>query len=119
MADVRYAAETARVFVRALAANGTTTALVFGSHFAPATACLFEAAGAAGLRVVSGLVVSDRLLRPDLHRAPEAAYRDSADLIRTFHGRGRLLYAVTPRFALSTSEAMLEMCQTLLRENPG
>ena len=41
------------------------------------------------------------------------------DMIRRFHGKGRLLYAVTPRFALSTSEAMLEVCQTLLREHAG
>jgi guanine deaminase len=119
MSDARYAAETARIFVRALASNGTTTALVFGSHFAPATTCLFEAAEAMGLRVASGLVLSDRLLRPDLHQWPEAAYRDCTKMIQRFHGKGRLLYAVTPRFALSTSEAMLEVCQTLLREHPG
>ncbi len=65
------------------------------------------------------MVLSDRRLRPELHQLPEAAYRDSTDLIRRFHGQGRLLYAVTPRFALSASEAMLEVCQTLLRENPG
>ena len=119
MADVNYACQTAQTFVRALAAYGTTTALVFGSHFAPATACLFEAAAATGVRVISGLVVSDRLLRPDLHQSPEVAYRDSTKLIDEFHGRGRLLYAVTPRFALSTSEAMLEVCQTLMREHQG
>jgi len=117
MADVAYARQTAETFVRALAAHGTTTALVFGAHFAPATAALFDAAGAAGLRVASGLVLSDRLLRPDLHQTPEEAYRTSLDLIRRYHGRGRLLYVVTPRFARSTSEAMLEVCQTLLREH--
>ena len=69
--------------------------------------------------MISGLVLSDRRLRPDLHVPPEAAYRASTELIRRFHGRGRLRYAVTPRFALSTSEAMLEICQTLLRENEG
>jgi guanine deaminase len=119
MADARYAAETARTFVRSLVSNGTTTALVFGSHFAPATRCLFEASEAAGLRVASGLVLSDRTLRPDLHQSPEAAYRESSGMIAGFHGKGKLLYAVTPRFALSTSEAMLEVCQALLRENPG
>ena len=76
MADARYAAETARIFVRALAANGTTTALVFGSQFAEATALLFEAANAAGLRVAGGLVMSDRMLRPDLHQSTAAAYRE-------------------------------------------
>ncbi len=118
MADVAYARQTADTFVRALAAHGTTTALVFGAHFAPATAALFDAAGASGLRIASGLVLSDRLLRPDLHQTPEEAYRASVDLIRRFHGQGRLRYAVTPRFARSTSEAMLEVCQTLLQEHP-
>ncbi len=119
MAEHVYACQTAQGFVSALAAHGTTTALVFGAHFAGATASLFEAAEQAGLRIVSGLVLSDRRLRPELHQLPEDAYRESTALIRRFHGKGRLLYAVTPRFALSASEAMLEVCQTLMRENPG
>ena len=117
MADVRYAAESARRFLAALAAHGTTTALVFGAHFAAATASLFEAAGQTGLRIISGLVLSDRFLPAPLLQNVDGAYRDSTELIRRFHRRGRLLYAVTPRFALSTSDAMLEMCQTLLREH--
>jgi guanine deaminase len=117
MSDDAYAERTAQRFISALARHGTTTALVFGSHFAGATARLFEAAAAAGLRVISGLVVSDRRLRPELHRSPEQAHRESTDLIRRFHRQGRLLYAVTPRFALSASEAMLEVCQSLMREN--
>jgi guanine deaminase len=119
MADIACACDTARRFVRALAAHGTTTALVFGSHFKPATEALFRAAERLGLRLVSGLVVSDRKLRPDLHLSPANAYRESVQLIREFHGRGHLLYAITPRFALSASEEMLEVCQTLMRENPG
>jgi guanine deaminase len=119
MSDVAYACDTARRFVRALASHGTTTALVFGSHFKPATTALFRAAERSGLRVMSGLVVSDRRLRPELHQSPADAYRDCSHLIRDYHGRGRLLFAVTPRFALSTSEAMLEVCQTLMREHAG
>jgi guanine deaminase len=118
MADAAYAQDTARRFVHALASHGTTTALVFGAHFSSATSALFDAAAAAGLRVISGLVVSDRRLRPELHRTPEEAYRESISLIERYHGRGRLLYAVTPRFAFSTTEGMLEMCQSLLREHP-
>jgi guanine deaminase len=114
-----YAQVVASEFVHALASHGTTAALVFGSHFAPAVAILFETAAKAGLRVVSGLVVSDRLLRPELHVDPETAYRANSDLIRCFHGKGNLLYAVTPRFALSASEPLLEVCQTLLAEHPG
>ena len=52
-------------------------------------------------------------------RRLKRAYRDSTALIQRFHRRGRLLYAVTPRFALSTTEAMLEVCQTLLSEHHG
>jgi guanine deaminase len=114
-----YAAAVASEFVNALLAHGTTSALVFGSHFAPATSLLFEVAQKAGLRVASGLVLSDRLLRPELHVDAETAYRESRELICRFHGQGKALYAVSPRFALSTSEAMLEVCQTLLAEHPG
>jgi guanine deaminase len=118
MADRGYAAATAALFLRSLSSHGTTTALVFGAHFAEATAELFEAAAASGLRVASGLVLSDRLLRPDLHVTPRYAYNESAKLIERYHKRGRLLYAVTPRFAYSTTESMLEVCQQLMSEHP-
>ncbi len=113
-----YARAVAKEFIFALLAHGTTTALVFGAHFQAATAALFETAEKTGLRLVSGLVVSDRLLRPELHQTPENAYCASKELIHNFHGKGRLLYSVTPRFALSASEAMLEVCQTLMLEHP-
>jgi guanine deaminase len=119
MADTLYASEIAHKFVRALASHGTTTALVFGAHFPAATAALFEAASDSGLRIVSGQVFSDRNLRPELHQTAESAYRDGCELIRRFHGKGLLSYAVTPRFALSVSESMLEVCQSLMREFPG
>jgi guanine deaminase len=114
-----YARTVAAEFLHSLASHGTTTALVFGAHFAGATAELFEQAQASGLRIVSGLVLADRHLLPELYHSPEEAYRESTELIRRFHDAGRLLYAVTPRFALSASEAILEVCATLLAENPG
>ena len=114
-----YAQAVASEFVHALVSHGTTTALVFGSHFPQAVAILFETAAHAGLRIVSGLVISDRRLRPELHVDAETAYQTNRQLIRCFHCRGRALYAVTPRFALSASEALLEVCQTLLTEHPG
>jgi guanine deaminase len=118
MGQPDYARVVAAEFVHALASHGTTTALVFGSHFSGATESLFEAAMEKGVRVVSGLVLSDRLLPPALLTTPDRAYRESRALIERFHGRG-LRYAVTPRFALSASEAILEVCQTLMREFPG
>jgi guanine deaminase len=118
MADARYAADTARQFLAALASHGTTTALVFGAHFPGATAQLFDGAIESGLRIISGLVVSDRLLQPELHLTFERAYHENRLLIERYHKRGRLLYAVTPRFAVSTSEAMLEVCGQLMHEFP-
>jgi guanine deaminase len=114
-----YARAVAQEFLHSLASHGTTTALVFGAHFAGATAELFEQAQASGLRIVSGLALADRNLLPELYLTPKEAYRQSSELIRRFHGVGRLLYAVTPRFALSASEALLEVCKSLLAENPG
>ncbi len=108
-----YAITLAHEFTAALASHGTTTALVFGSHFAAATASLFTAAAQTGIRIFSGLVMSDRNLLPELHQTPEAAYTKAKALIAQFPN-----YAVTPRFALSASEAMLEVCQALLVEHP-
>lgn len=105
-----YARAEARSFFRLLARNGTTTALVFGAHFASAMHAVFEEAQASGLRITSGLVVSDRNLRPELHTTPERAIHDARGLIDRWHGRGRLRYAVTPRFSLSCTDAMLEAC---------
>jgi guanine deaminase len=119
MADGVYARAVADEFVRALVRNGTTTALVFGAHFGEATEVLFQAASTAGIRIASGLIISDRELPDALCQTPDEAYRTSTDLIARYHARNGQRYAVTPRFALSTSEAMLEICGALLREHPG
>ncbi|MFC0626219.1 guanine deaminase [Kribbella deserti] len=119
MADDAYAAGVAGEFVRGLAAAGTTSALVFGAHFASAVDTLFTAASQVGLRVTSGLVVSDRLLRPDLLTTPARAYTESLALASRWHGVGRNRYAVTPRFSLSCTDDLLAACQTALDEIPG
>jgi guanine deaminase len=119
LADLAYARALAARFVRALVNNGTTTALVFGSHFPGAQEALFEEAERVGLRLTSGLVLADRLLRPELHTDPETAYRVSETLIHRWHGHSRLRYALTPRFALSCSDALLEATGALLQAYPG
>jgi guanine deaminase len=119
LADPDYAAALARDFVRGLAANGTTTALVFGAHFPEAQELLFAEAERSGLRIASGLVVSDRDLLPELRRTPDAAYDAGLELAQRWHGRGRLRYAVTPRFSISCSEHMLESCGALASELDG
>jgi len=119
MADPTYAAGVAADFLRGLASAGTTSALVFGAHFAPAVDTLFAEAARVGLRVTSGLVVSDRLLRPDLLTSPEAAYDEARALAQRWHGTGRNRYAVTPRFALSCTDDLLASCASVLADVPG
>jgi len=119
LADSGYAASAAERFVRGLAANGTTTALVFGSHFPAAQEALFAAAAASGLRVASGLVVADRRLLPSLHVSAAEAFEASVGLIERWHGRGLIRYAVTPRFSVSCSDEMLDACGELLRSADG
>ena len=114
-----YAAAVAAEFVDGLARAGTTTALVFGSHFAPAVDALFTEAARVGLRVASGLVVSDRLLPPELLTSASRALDEGWALAERWHGVGRARYAVTPRFSLSCSTELLESCATLLAEVPG
>ena len=118
LADPTYAAGVATDFVAGLARAGTTTALVFGSHFAPAMEALFTEASQVGLRVTSGLVVSDRVLREDLLTTPERAYAEGRKLADRWHGQGQIRYAVTPRFSLSCTEALLESSAALLRDVP-
>ncbi|TDW97708.1 guanine deaminase [Kribbella sp. VKM Ac-2566] len=119
MADVDYASGVANEFVRGLAAAGTTSALVFGAHYADAVDTLFDAASKVGLRVTSGLVLSDRLLRPELLTTPVRAYAESLALANRWHGVGRNRYAVTPRFSLSCTDELLATCHDLMEAIPG
>ncbi|MFG1906758.1 guanine deaminase [Kribbella sp. NPDC048928] len=119
MADVAYATSVANEFVRGLAAAGTTSALVFGAHYADAVDALFSAAAQVGLRITSGLVLSDRLLRPELLTTPVRAYAESLALANRWHGVGRNRYAVTPRFSLSCTDELLATCRELMDAIPG
>lgn len=112
-ADVKYARAVAGEFVAALAAAGTTTALVFGSHYPAAVDALFAAATERGLRITSGLVLGDRFLRPELCTTARRGYEQGLALARRWHSVGRTRYAVTPRFSLSCTDELLEACRAL------
>src|SRR4029450_9732435 len=88
LADAGYAREGAGEFVASLVDSGTTTALGFGSHFAPAVDLLFEQATERGLRVTCGLVVGDRMLRPELHTTAQRAYDEGRERGRGWHRQG-------------------------------
>ena len=119
LASPDYAHEIAGEFVAGLIAAGTTTSLVFGSHFAPAVDAFFTEASRFGLRVTSGLVVSDRMLPEPLLTTPERAYAESMALAARWHGQGRARYAVTPRFSLSASDPVLAACAAVMGDVEG
>jgi guanine deaminase len=119
LAEVGYAEAVAAEFVSGLAQAGTTSAMVFGAHFAPAVDALFTEASRVGLRVTSGLVVSDRLLRPELLTTPERAHAEGKALADRWHGVGRTRYAVIPRFSLSCGNDLLDSCSQLLQDVEG
>jgi guanine deaminase len=111
LADVDYARDVAEEFVGGLVSAGTTTALVFGSHFATAVDALFEEATRVGVRVTSGLVVSDRGLPDSLLTTPDRAYDESLALAERWHKPvGSTRYAVTPRFSFSAGDDLLAAC---------
>ena len=112
-----HADAAATFFLAELLRNGTTSALVFPTVHPPSVDALFEAATARRMRVVCGKVLMD--LGPDgLADTPHAALADSDALIRRWRGRGRLGYAVTPRFLLTSSDDQLRAAEALLAAHP-
>ena len=118
-ADEAYAAEVAEVFLKELLRNGTTTALVFGTVHPQSVEAFFQAAQQRGLRMIAGKVMMDRHAPEALCDTAEQSYVDSKTLIERWHGVDRLQYAVTPRFAPTSTQAQLDKAGQLLQEYPG
>lgn len=118
-ADPAHAARIAALFLRALLRAGTTTAAVYGTVHEHAADALFAEAGRLGLRIVAGKVLMDRNAPPGLLDGADHGIPATRRLIARWHGRGRLLYAITPRFAPACTDAALEAAGRLWRESPG
>jgi guanine deaminase len=117
--DPAYAREVAEFFLDELVRNGTTTAMVFCSVHRASVQAFFQAAAARRMRMVAGKVLMDRNCPEYLRDSPAAGERDSRELLEAWHGRERLLYAITPRFAVTSSEAQLESAGRLAKDYPG
>ncbi|MEO4046584.1 guanine deaminase [Pseudomonas sp. CAU 1711] len=117
-ADKAHAADVAGIFLKELLRNGTTTALVFGTVHKESVDAFFEAAQALDLRMIAGKVLMDRHAPDYLTDTPESGYADSKALIERWHGKGRLHYAVTPRFAPTSTPEQLELAGKLFGEYP-
>ncbi len=117
-ADEDYAREIADVFLNELLRNGTTTALVFGTVHAHSADAILAAAESRGMRLIAGKALMDSNCPDELQDTPESAYADSKALIERWHGKDRLGYAITPRFALTSSAEQLAAAGQLAGEHP-
>ena len=117
-ASKAHADAEAAVFLSELLRHGTTSALVFGTVHKTSVDALFEAALNRNMRLVAGKVLMDRHAPKDLTDTVESGRADSEALIRAWRGRGRLGYAVTPRFAPTSTGAQLAMAGDLAAAHP-
>lgn len=115
-ADPDFAAARAETFLDELLRRGTTTAAVYGTSHRGSAEALFAAASARSLRMIAGKVLMDRNAPAPLCDSAERGARDSRELIMEWHGRDRLGYAITPRFAPTSTPAQLQAAGQLLAE---
>ena len=117
-ADAAYAREIADVFLDACLSYGTTTAVVYCTVHPQSVDAFFEAADARGLRMIAGKTLMDRNAPEALLDTAQRGYHESRALIERWRDRGRLGYAITPRFAASSTPTQLELAGALLAEFP-
>lgn len=117
--DVSYAREVAREFIGRMLSVGTTTTMAFSSSSPVATTSVFEELDRSGMRGVVGLTLMDQGCPEALRLAREPAMAACEELVQRFHGAddGRLGFAVTPRFALSCSRALMEAAARFARDH--
>ena len=114
-----HAQEVAEFFLDEMLRNGTTTAMVFGTVHRASADAFFAAAERRGLRMVAGQVMMDRHCPECLRDTPESVRRDTRELAERWDGQGRLHYAITPRFAISSSDAQLRLAGELAKAHPN
>jgi guanine deaminase len=117
-ADPDHAASVARFFFNELLRNGTTTAAVYCTVHPQSVEAFFTESERLNTLMIAGKVMMDRNAPEALTDDAERSFSESAALIEKWHGRGRQLYAVTPRFAVTSTEAQLEAAGALMRGYP-
>ena len=117
-ADPAHCARVAAFFLDELFRSGTTTAMVYCSVHPQSVEAFFAEAEARGARMIAGKVMMDRDAPEALMDTAERGYDESKALIERWRGRGRLGYAITPRFAVTSTEAQLEAAGALAHEYP-
>ena len=112
-ADPAHCARVAEFFLDELFRSGTTTAMVYCTVHPQSVDAFFTAAEARGARMIAGKVMMDRDAPPALMDTAQRGYDESKALIARWRGRGRLDYAITPRFAVTSTQAQLDAAGAL------
>jgi guanine deaminase len=113
-----HAAMVAERFMDELLSNGTTTAVAYCSVHPASVDAYFSAAEARGMRMIGGKVMMDRNAPEALRDTSGQGYDETKQLIGKWHGRGRAHYAISPRFAITSTPEQMEMSQALVAEHP-
>jgi len=116
--DSAHAADVADFFLDELLRCGTTTAMVYCTVHPQSVDAFFTASEQRGLRMVAGKVMMDRNCPDFLRDTAETSARDTEALIQRWHKRGRSLYAITPRFAPTSTERQLQLAGELAAAYP-
>ena len=118
-AEVAHARAVANVFLDECLRNGTTTVASFCTVHAHSVDAFFEAAAQRGMRTITGKCLMDRNAPEALRDTAQSGYDESKALIARWHDKGRALYAITPRFAPTSTPEQMELAGALWKEHPG
>ena len=116
-ADYDHSLRFAGHFFDELLHHGTTTAACYCTVHKTSVDAFFTEAARRNLRMIAGKILMDRNAPPSLCDTPKSAYDESKALIAEWHGKGRALYAITPRFAITSTPEQMEVVQTLIEDH--
>ncbi|MEL7283137.1 MAG: guanine deaminase [Pseudomonadota bacterium] len=116
--DIDHSREISSKFLDELIAHGVTTAAVYTTSHPASTDAFFDAAETRNMCMIAGKVMMDRNAPETILDTPQRAYDESKTLIRRWHKCGRLQYAITPRFAITSTPDQMAVAQSLLQEHP-
>ena len=117
--DAQHGRRIARLFLDEMLRHGTTTVAAYCSVHKASAEAFFEESHARDMLNIAGKVMMDRNAPDGVTDTAQSGYDDTKALIGQWHGKGRQLYALTPRFAITSSPEQMEMAGALMRDYPG
>jgi guanine deaminase len=116
--NAQHGRRIARLFLDEMIRHGTTTVAAYCSVHKASAEAFFEESHARNMLNIAGKVMMDRNAPDGVTDTPQSGYDDTKALAAEWHGRGRQLYAITPRFAITSSPAQMEMAGALAKDFP-